>query len=98
MTNAVFIGDEFTAAALRLAGTRVQSPGMSDMPRVFAEALDNAELVIIAADFARALDKDSLRAAIRRADPLVLVMPDGGNRYQPEDLDARVDRVLGIEQ
>jgi len=28
----------------------------------------------------------------------VLVVPDGGNRYWPEDLDARVDRVLGIEQ
>lgn len=98
MTNAVFIGDEFTAAALRLTGTRVQAPGVSDVPRVFAEALGDADLVIIAADYARALDEDSLRAAIRRADPLVLVMPDGGNRYQPEDLDARVDRVLGIEQ
>ena len=98
MTNAVFIGDEFTAAALRLTGARVQVPVMSDVPRVFAQALDDAELVIIAADYARALDEDSLRAAIRHADPLVLVMPDGGNRYQPEDLDARVDRVLGIEQ
>jgi vacuolar-type H+-ATPase subunit F/Vma7 len=98
VTNAVFIGDEFTASALRLAGMKVQAPGMSDVPRVFAEVLGDAELVIIAADYAQALDKGSLRAAIRRADPLVLVMPDGGNRYQPEDLDARVDRVLGIEQ
>jgi vacuolar-type H+-ATPase subunit F/Vma7 len=98
VTNAVFIGDEFTAAALRLAGAKIQAPGMSDVPRVFAEALGDAGLVIIAADCARALDEDSLRAAIRRADPLVLVMPDGGNRYQPEDLDARIDRVLGIEQ
>ena len=98
MTTAVFIGDEFTASALRLAGTTVQSPVMSDVPRVFANALGEADLVIIAADYARALDEEALRAAIRRADPLVLVMPDGGNRHQPEDLDARVDRVLGIEQ
>lgn len=98
MTTAVFIGDEFTASALRLAGASVQSPGMNDMPRVFAKALGDADLIIIAADSARALDEESLRAAIRRAAPLVLVMPDGGNRYQPEDLDARIDRVLGIEQ
>lgn len=98
MTTAIFIGDEFTASAPRLAGAAVQSPVPGDVPRVFAEALSHAQLVIITADYARAMDEEMLRAAIRRADPLVLVMPDGGNRQQPEDLDARVDRVLGIEQ
>jgi vacuolar-type H+-ATPase subunit F/Vma7 len=98
VTTAVFIGDEVTAAALRLVGTTVQAPRMGDVPRVFEKAMDEADLVLIAADYARALDEESLRSAIRRADPLVLVMPDGGNRHQPEDLDARVDRVLGIEQ
>jgi vacuolar-type H+-ATPase subunit F/Vma7 len=97
MTNAVFIGDEITAAALRLTGVMSHTPAAEDVQRTFEKAVDDAELVIIAADYARALDDELLRAAIRRADPLVLVMPDGGNRYQPEDLDARIDRVLGIE-
>ena len=88
---------EITAAALRLAGVTALAPAADDAPRAFARAVDEAELVIIAADHAQALDQEALRSAIRRADPLVLVTPDGGNRYQPEDLDARIDRVLGIE-
>ena len=95
MTNAVFIGDEITAAALRLTG--VTALAADDVARVFEKAVNEAELVIIAADSARALDEELLRSAIRRADPMILVMPDGGNRYQPENLDARIDRVLGIE-
>ena len=96
--TAVFIGDEVTAAAFRLAGVTTQAPKISDVRRVFETAFDEADLVLITADYAGELDQESLHAAIRRADPLVLVVPDGGNRYRPEDLDARVDRVLGIEQ
>ena len=98
MTAAVFIGDEVTAAAVRLAGVTTQTPETSDVQRAFDKASDEADLVIITADYARALDENSLQAAFRRADPLVLVVPDGGNRYWPEDLDARIDRVLGIEK
>ena len=97
MTTAVFIGDEITAAALRLAGVDSRVPTMSELPRAFGSAIDEAELVIISADYARELDEELLRSAIRRADPLVMVIPDGGNRHQPEDLDARIARVLGIE-
>lgn len=96
--TAVFIGDEVTAAAFRLVGITARTPKKSDVPRTFENAFDDADLVIITADYALALDEESLRSAIRRADPPVLVVPDGGNRLWPEDLDARVDRVLGIEQ
>lgn len=98
MTTAIFIGDEITAAALRLAGATTRSPDFRDVPRVFDEALLGADLIIITAEHAQAISEDALRAAIRRADPLILVMPDGGNRRAPEDLEARVERVLGIEQ
>jgi vacuolar-type H+-ATPase subunit F/Vma7 len=98
VTTAVFIGDEVTSAAFRLAGVTAQSPQTGDVQRVFEQASGEADLVIITAEFARALDATSLQSAVRRADPLVLVVPDGGNRYWPEDLDARVDSVLGIEQ
>lgn len=98
MVRAVFIGDEVTAAAVRLAGVTAQETKLSDAQRVFEKASDEVDLVIIAADYASALDEASLHTAIRRADPLVLVVPDGGNRHWPEDLDARIDRVLGIEQ
>ena len=97
MTDAVFIGDEITAAAFRLAGVTPQTPATGDLPGIFESATEEADLVIIAADYARSLEPELLRSAIRRADPLILVVPDGGNRHQPEDLDARIDRVLGIE-
>ncbi len=98
MTDVVFIGDEITAAAFRVAGVAVQVPAISDVPRVFEKAANDAELLIITASYARALNESSLRSAIGRADPLVLVMPDGGNRHPPAALDARIDRVLGIER
>jgi vacuolar-type H+-ATPase subunit F/Vma7 len=97
VTNAVFIGDEITAAALRLTGVTSLAPATDDVPRTFEKAVGDADLVILTADSARVLDEELLRSAIRRADPLVLVMPDGGNRHQPENLDTRIDRVLGIE-
>jgi len=96
--RAVFIGDEFTAAAVRLAGVTVQETRTGDAQRAFEKAFDAADLIMITTDYARSLDQEILRTAIRRADPLVLVVPDGGNRDWPEDLDARIDRVLGIEQ
>jgi vacuolar-type H+-ATPase subunit F/Vma7 len=98
VVTAVFIGDEVTAAAWRLAGLTAQAPKTSDVRQAFEKACGEADLVVITADYARALDEDSLHSAVRHADPLVLVVPDGGNRHWPEDLDARVDRVLGIEQ
>ena len=98
MTTAVFIGDEITAAAYRLAGVITRVPELGDVARVFDAAADEAGLVIIAADFAAALPADTLSDAVRRADPLVLVVPDGGHRHMPEDLAGRVDRVLGIER
>ncbi len=82
---------------MRLAGVTPLSPTPGDLSRVFERAIAEAELVIIAADYARELDDALLRSAIRRAAPLILVTPDGGNRHQPEDLDARIERVLGIE-
>ena len=98
MTAAVFIGDEITAAAVRLAGVTALTPDRDDVPGVFEHALRDANLVVITAEYADAIREETLRAVIRRADPLILVMPNGGNRRPPEDLDARIERVLGIEQ
>jgi vacuolar-type H+-ATPase subunit F/Vma7 len=94
----VFIGDEVSAAAYRLAGMDARVTERGKVAGVFGSAMDEAGLVIITADLASALPGDTLADAVRRADPLIVVVPDGGNRHAPEDLDARVERVLGIEQ
>jgi len=98
LTAPVFIGDEVSAAAYRLAGASVRVTGKRNVARVFGKAVAESGLLIITADLAAALPENTLRDAVRKADPLVMVVPDAGNRTEPDDLDRRVDRVLGIEQ
>lgn len=97
MTTAVFIGDEVSASAWRLIGVQtIVADG--DAGSAFDAALGDAELLLITAACAAGLDREKLDAAVRRAEPLVLVVPDAANRRLPRDLDRAVDRVLGIEQ
>jgi len=98
VTAPVFIGDEVSAAAYRLAGMDARVSEPVDAPRAFARAIGEATLVIITANLAAALPGDTLEQAIRLAEPLVVVVPDAGSRQLPEDLDGAVDRVLGIER
>lgn len=97
MAAPVFIGDEVTAAGYRLAGARTLIPEPGAVPLAFEQALDDAELVIITAACSIELQPRRLDDAIRRADPLILVVPDAANRVTPPDLSVEVDRVLGID-
>lgn len=98
MTTAVFIGDEVTASAWRLIGAHVIAVDGVAAAQAFEAALQDAELLLVTAACAAGLDSARLNAAVRRAKPLVLVVPDAANRLAPPDLDRRVDRVLGIER
>lgn len=98
MPAPIFIGDEISATAYRLAGIDVRVPERGDVERQFDAALSAASLVVITAAFAAKLPEATLELAVRRAEPLVLIVPDTAGREQPPDLDRRVDRVLGIEQ
>lgn len=98
MTIPVFVGDEVSASAWRLVGARTIVADGNDAEKAFDAALEDAELVLVSAVSAAALDSEKLAAALRRAKPLVLVVPDAANRVAPPDLDKAVDRVLGIEQ
>ena len=94
----MFIGDEVTAAGFRLAGARTLTPGPGAVLQAFAEALDDAEFVIITAAVAAEVPHERLDHAMRQADPLVLVVPDAANAVLPADLSDEIDRVLGIER
>jgi vacuolar-type H+-ATPase subunit F/Vma7 len=98
MPAPVFIGDEVSATAYRLAGIDTRVPERTTVGREFGMALHAANLVVITAEFAAQLSEDVLHQAVRRAAPLVLIVPDAAGRVQPADLDRQVDRVLGIEQ
>ena len=98
MTTAVFVGDEVTASAWRLIGVHVIAVDGVAATQAFEAALQDAELLLVTAACAARLDSARLDAAVRRAKPLVLVVPDAANRLAPPDLDRQVDRVLGIER
>ena len=98
MTRPVFIGDEVTASGWRLAGARAIVVDAGTVAQAFEAALDDADLLLITAAAAAGLDGERLDAAVRRAEPPVLVVPDAAERIAPPDLDRQVDRVLGIEQ
>lgn len=98
MTVPAFIGDEITATAWRLVGVRATAVDEADAAQAFEAALGGTGLLLITAACAAGMDGDRLDAAMRRAEPLILVVPDAANRLAPPDLDREVDRVLGIEQ
>ena len=98
MTRPMFIGDEVTASGWRLVGVRAIAVDAGTVAKAFDAALDDADLLLITAAAAAGLDRERLDAAVRRAEPLVLVVPDAAERVAPPDLDRQVDRVLGIEQ
>ena len=96
MPAVTFIGDEVTAQGFRLAGTATQVPAKDDIASSFADALRDSGFVLITADAAGQLDPDDLDRAVRRASPLVLVVPDAAMHTMPPDPAATVEQVLGI--
>ena len=96
MAGVIFIGDEVTAQGFRLAGADIRVPEKDAVAASFADALRNADLVLITADAAGELDADAVERAVRTASPLVLVIPDAALRVVPPNPAEAVDLVLGI--
>jgi vacuolar-type H+-ATPase subunit F/Vma7 len=96
MATCAFIGDEWTAAGFRLAGLDAYSPAADELPNLFRELLDNAELVILTAERAAEIPQAELARALQGPRPLVLVMADAAYRRLPEDLAASLRQRLGM--
>jgi vacuolar-type H+-ATPase subunit F/Vma7 len=92
----LFIGDEVTAAAYRLAGARTVIPDAGSVLKVLEAVIGETKFLVITAACAAELPREWLASAVRRAEPLVLIVPDIANRAAPPDLVGKVDRVLGI--
>ena len=95
--NPVFIGDETSAAAWRLAGldVRIATPAQAAAP--WRQALrEPRPLVLITAECAAALPPDELDAALVRLDPPVAIVADVADRVAAPDLLPRVRASLGI--
>lgn len=97
MAAALFIGDEITASAYRLAGIPAVTAADGDLAKQFEQALELCDLLLTTTACAETLGEERILAGVRRARPLLLVVPDVATRRPPPDIDAAVDRVLGIE-
>ena len=85
-----------TAAGYRLAGVDARTADRDSAAALFAAALAHAELVIVTAEMARHLPRESLDAALSGDGPLVTIVPDVLQRSLPPDLARDVRRALGI--
>jgi vacuolar-type H+-ATPase subunit F/Vma7 len=93
-----YIGDEATAAGYRLAGADVRVPTAADVAEVFRRACESdTDLVLLSAEFAAALPRAELEAAVLGDRPLVAIVPDAHGRHAPPDVARDVRLALGIE-
>lgn len=93
-----FIGEEVTAAGLRLAGVEVHQPPPADIAALFQRLRAEAGLVLLDAAAAEALPPDLLAQALREQRPLVQVIPDLRGRHPPADRTAALKRQLGLAE
>jgi len=95
----VFIGDEVTAAAYRLAGLDVRIAAPATTLARFRDALaGRPPAILVTAACAEALPADVLDAALLRCDPPVVVVTDAAARAPLPDYGTRVRAVLGIAE
>jgi vacuolar-type H+-ATPase subunit F/Vma7 len=92
----VVIADELTAAGYRLAGIDARAADRDTAAALFAAALSRADLVILTAEMARHVPRESLESALAGDAPLVTIVPDVLQRALPPDLARDVRRALGI--
>ena len=97
MSAPVFIGDEISAAAYRLAGARTRIPEADQLVSALHEACADSELVLITAEYAQRLPQDVLNQAQSGLRPLVLVVPDVRERVLLPDLETELRSQLGVE-
>ncbi len=97
MAGIVVIGDEVTCTGFRLAGVDTSSPSPEDAAEAFASAREEAEVVVLTAEYARHLPEATLEKALTAKRPTVAVIPDIRERERPEDLPAKIRATLGIE-
>ena len=96
--NALFIGDEVSAAAFRLAGMTVRVPAEGEEAALLEQAGSGAELVLISAECAARIPRATLRQALAAPAPLTLVVPDVRGHLAPPDMAARLRAQLGMEE
>ncbi len=97
MSAPIFIGDETSACAYRLAGIEVRMPAPSEITATLQRACSDADLVLITAQYAQQLLPDKLAQMQARTRPLLIVVPDVRGQVSVPDFASTLRRQLGVE-
>ncbi|MEZ5716298.1 MAG: V-type ATP synthase subunit F [Paracoccaceae bacterium] len=97
MQETLFIGDEVTAAAFRLAGVETRVAAPDEAAQVLAAELARRRVILLTNELARALPRAMMDRVLQSVEPVVTILPDLRGRAGALDLEARVRRELGIE-
>jgi vacuolar-type H+-ATPase subunit F/Vma7 len=98
----VVIADEVSALGWRLMGAHSIVPGdpaaaATAMVRSsFRDAIKNAEVLLITAEYARLVPAAEMNAALSASKPLVLVIADLRHRSEPPQIEHEARLALGI--
>jgi len=96
MSSILFLGDELTAAGLRLAGVSAQVVAPGEVEAAIAAVEVGVEVLLLGAAAAAALDPATLELLAARPRPVTMVLPDPRGQIAPPDPAAALRRVLGV--
>jgi len=96
MTSILFLGDELTAAGLRLAGVATRVVGGGEVGAAIGAVGEEVEVLLLGAEAAASLDPAALDRLLARPQPLTVVLPDPRGRVASPDPAAALRRVLGV--
>lgn len=97
MAAPAFVGEARAAAAWRLAGARVFTPGPGGAAAALQAARLESPLVLLSAALLPAIGDAALRAAQAAPAPLLIVVPDVDGDAALPDIAARLREQLGLE-
>jgi vacuolar-type H+-ATPase subunit F/Vma7 len=96
MTCVWYIGDEATAAAMRLAGAHGRTAPPGSEREALAAAREHAQLILLSTRVASKLPAQELMRAQLALAPLTLVVPDIGDDPAQSDRAGALRAQLGV--
>jgi len=92
----IFIGDEISAAGFRLAGMLTRSPEPEQLKNTLEWACEQAQLIMITAEYLAMLDPQLQDDCLLREMPVIVIVPDIRNRVAVTDFSTQLRKKLGM--
>lgn len=96
MSEFVVIADEVTCAGFALAGAHTIVPEADELAGVFANALAQAEVVIVTAAYAEHLPRQMVETALQTQTPAFAIIPDLRETTPAPSQTERIRATLGL--